>query len=538
MYRETSFESTVKWFVVGAAGISAFCQLILLFTEFTFFGSVGMLFNGLYHFVGVLAFGVIILLILKQAENKEIYSSYVIGLFSLLGAMTDICLLVKYILCTNGTEGFKIWLIVLIALLTVLEIFYAVIIVKFGLDKVTSVFPILLTTVVVIFRGCVYSSVDSNLQTYAYNEVNKSIFSIWTFMFLLFFLATIVCLMLYLDSGFLSEVIQNPENLFSKNTLFGTYTNLYLKEEPKGNIKDTNLNENIQNNNTSPINEVNTDKSTMDSLVENTNASSEPVVMTNSNTEINSKSSNDSSYNSTNNNPGKGKKTKLIVGIVVAVLICGAVGGGVFAILSNKSGLFNDKNKSVDPVAQKMIEDIDSIGDVSLDDEELIMKLTERYSSLTDEQKGQVTNYATLLTASDELEKLVQEDNKPIELTVDNAEEYLKIDVHTDNLEETTRPGLTKKGDYYYYFDVTCDVSPMKSYYFEDVKLSVKWNLSFGELTATYDIDLNDAGEGSYSYNQKYEAGLMRMNKYREYFKVKSYTITEISGKVYKKKPE
>ena len=195
------------------------------------------------------------------------------------------------------------------------------------------------------------------------------------------------------------------------------------------------------------------------------------------------------------------------------------------------------KSKTIDPVSQNMIEDIDSIGEVSLEDEELITKLTERYSSLTDEQKSQVTNYATLLTASDELEKLIEEDNKPIELTVENAEDYLKINVFSDNLEETTRPGLAWT-DYYYYCDVTSDVSPKKSYYFEDVKIKIEWKVGYsGLITATYDVELNDSGEGTYTCNQMYEAAY-KLNAYREYFTVVSYTIKEVSGRVYKKKPE
>ena len=79
MDRESSFESNVKWFVVGFAGLAAFCQLILLFTEFTFFGSVGMLFNGLYHLAGVLSPGLIIFILLKRIDNREIYSSYSIA---------------------------------------------------------------------------------------------------------------------------------------------------------------------------------------------------------------------------------------------------------------------------------------------------------------------------------------------------------------------------------------------------------------------------------------------------------------------------
>ncbi|SCY68636.1 hypothetical protein SAMN02910292_02490 [Lachnospiraceae bacterium XBB2008] len=59
-----------------------------------------------------------------------------------------------------------------------------------------------------------------------------------------------------------------------------------------------------------------------------------------------------------------------------------------------------------DPVAERMIQDIDSIGEVSFDDKEKIEQLFERYSVLTDKQKEQVTNYVVLLDAMDEMNSL------------------------------------------------------------------------------------------------------------------------------------
>lgn len=60
----------------------------------------------------------------------------------------------------------------------------------------------------------------------------------------------------------------------------------------------------------------------------------------------------------------------------------------------------------VDEVAQKMIDDIDSIGTVSIDDEGKIDKLLTTYSSLTDKQKEQVSNYTVLLEAQDKIDEL------------------------------------------------------------------------------------------------------------------------------------
>ncbi|MBR0146159.1 MAG: hypothetical protein IJM25_05790 [Eubacterium sp.] len=231
MNRETTFESNVKWFVMGFAGLTGLCHLILLFTEFTFFKSAGMLFNGIYHLAGVLCPVLIIFLLIKRKEDKEVYSCYSIGILGFFGSVAGICLLVKYIIDTNSTDGLQIWLTVLISILAVFEIVYAVVFIKFGLDKVTSVLPLLLTGILVIMKGCIYNAVDSRFKTYAHDSVEKTIFSVWTLMYLFAYLGMIICLVLYLDSGFLQELFHNPKEWFSKKALFGTYSNLYLKTD-------------------------------------------------------------------------------------------------------------------------------------------------------------------------------------------------------------------------------------------------------------------------------------------------------------------
>ena len=220
------------------------------------------------------------------------------------------------------------------------------------------------------------------------------------------------------------------------------------------------------------------------------------------------------------------KKFCVVLALILVFSLCGC--GSEESASSSET--------SIDPVSQKMIDDINSIGEVTLEDEDLINKLTERYASLTDAQKSQVTNYATLLTASDELEKKIKEDNKPIDLSISNAEEYLKINVHSDNIEENKKNSGLGWKDYYYYYTVTSDVSPLKGYYFDNVSLSIEWTLNYGGLSATYDVTLDDTGNGSFSYNQQYKAAY-GLNNYRNYFSVKGYKITKISGKVYKTKP-
>ena len=62
-----------------------------------------------------------------------------------------------------------------------------------------------------------------------------------------------------------------------------------------------------------------------------------------------------------------------------------------------------------DSVAQKVQDDIESIGEVTLEDEYLIEKTYETYNTLTDKQKNQVNNYADLLDARDKIDELKAE---------------------------------------------------------------------------------------------------------------------------------
>lgn len=62
-----------------------------------------------------------------------------------------------------------------------------------------------------------------------------------------------------------------------------------------------------------------------------------------------------------------------------------------------------------DPVAKKVMDDIESIGTVELSDKEMIESISETYKELTDKQKNQVKNYATLLEAQDKIKQLEKE---------------------------------------------------------------------------------------------------------------------------------
>ena len=81
----------------------------------------------------------------------------------------------------------------------------------------------------------------------------------------------------------------------------------------------------------------------------------------------------------------------------------------IIAFLFFIFGLMACGDKTIDPVAQKVISDIDGLGEITLEDENNINQISELYLTLTDEQKNQVTNYITLLEAQDTIKELKAE---------------------------------------------------------------------------------------------------------------------------------
>jgi hypothetical protein len=233
MYKETEFQRTIKWFLYGTAGACALLQTVLLFYEFSFFKGIGMFFNAILHLSSIFVPVLIILLFYKMKEDKEVYANYALAMNIFICLIVDLILMFKYIKNIYSTKGFSIGLIIGFILLVLCEALYGLILIGYGLDKVTSVLPIIWVIVVCIFRGGVLNAVDSAFKTYAYNTVKGSIYSVWSFMQLLLYVLMIVCMILYLDLDFLLNIINNPRELFTKNTLFGTYTNLYLNDDRK-----------------------------------------------------------------------------------------------------------------------------------------------------------------------------------------------------------------------------------------------------------------------------------------------------------------
>lgn len=91
------------------------------------------------------------------------------------------------------------------------------------------------------------------------------------------------------------------------------------------------------------------------------------------------------------------KKYSTVMVLILCVLLSGCGG--------NRIGT-NITSKNINPVSQKVIDDIAALGDITVDDEEAIERIEELYVTLTDEQKNQVSNYIDLLNAKDTIREL------------------------------------------------------------------------------------------------------------------------------------
>ena len=108
------------------------------------------------------------------------------------------------------------------------------------------------------------------------------------------------------------------------------------------------------------------------------------------------------------------KRKMIIAGIVLTLALSGCGTGST----ANEGAISTAVG---DEVSEKMVNDINALGEITLDDEDQINKLIERYATLTDSQKEAVNNYATLLDAQDRIEELKVEEKA-------KAEEYLVIE--------------------------------------------------------------------------------------------------------------
>ena len=248
MNRETDFQRNVKWVIYMTAVVCALCQFILLFSEFNYLSGLGIIVNLLYHIAGVACPVFILYLFFSENKDKEIYGSYAIGGETFLSALVTLSIMIKYINKTKDSLAYSTAIVVFLVISIVFELLVGFLFIRYGQDKVTCVLPILTLFVSLILREAVLSRVDSRLHVkvnIGYDELGNivgtsfkgSFASGWTFLHAFFFLIFVVCVIIYVDTIFLEELKENPKDLFTKKTLFGTFTNGLMQEKkPKKNV--------------------------------------------------------------------------------------------------------------------------------------------------------------------------------------------------------------------------------------------------------------------------------------------------------------
>ena len=104
--------------------------------------------------------------------------------------------------------------------------------------------------------------------------------------------------------------------------------------------------------------------------------------------------------------------------------------------------------EKIDPAAEEVMKDIETIGEVTVTDEDLINRISEAYDKLTAEQKAQVTNYDELEDAKEKLEEAKVQEQKEYEEWLEsqmqgqpqepeeNDEELYKMDLEDEMKEE------------------------------------------------------------------------------------------------------
>lgn len=80
------------------------------------------------------------------------------------------------------------------------------------------------------------------------------------------------------------------------------------------------------------------------------------------------------------------------------------------------------------PEAQEVIDEIDSIGDVTLDDESLISQIEDDYLELTDDQQKEVKNFDVLVESKDEIDELYAKE------VIDNIDSIGTVDLDDEEL--------------------------------------------------------------------------------------------------------
>ena len=146
-------------------------------------------------------------------------------------------------------------------------------------------------------------------------------------------------------------------------------------------------------------------------------------------------------------------KTSLCVAVVLTLII-GSLGGCAFA--DDPSA----EKTAVSEEARSVIDLIDSIGEVDLDDENLVADCEKAYTALTLEQQAEVSNYNTLVDARNKLDELIASKAKSVE-PVKPEEPEPAEEAEEAEEKEPEKDDLWKNAYREYLYDVMAGSNPV-----------------------------------------------------------------------------
>ena len=231
MERENSFQKNAKIVMYMLGVFFLVSQLMIIFSDNVYKSGALKFFEFLSHLSGILCVAFIGYLFFTNHEEKEVYSTYAIGIYSLMSAINCISLLILYIGRIKNTEGRFAGVLALTVGVVLALIFMGVSFVWYGMDRITCVIPLLVSCIAPVFRYIALMRIDKNMLKYTPNIVKESAMTVAVFIEMLFAVLFFVSVVIIQDYRFIVELKENPKKIFTKDCLVGTYKNLYEEVE-------------------------------------------------------------------------------------------------------------------------------------------------------------------------------------------------------------------------------------------------------------------------------------------------------------------
>ena len=231
MERENSFQKNAKIVMYMLGVFFLVSQLMIILSDNVYKSGALKFFEFLSHLSGILCVAFIGYLFFTNHEEKEVYSTYAIGIYSLMSAINCISLLILYIGRIKNTGGRFAGVLALTVGVVLALIFMGVSFVWYGMDRITCVIPLLVSCIAPVFRYIVLMRIDKNMLKYTPNIVKESAMTVAVFIEMLFAVLFFVSVVIIQDYRFIVELKENPKKIFTKDCLVGTYKNLYEEVE-------------------------------------------------------------------------------------------------------------------------------------------------------------------------------------------------------------------------------------------------------------------------------------------------------------------